>query len=80
MTDLVFKELSKEMVINHFDCGDDDINYFLKNCAFSNQERKLSRTYVFYLKDTKEIIAFFTLSASQLNTGDASIFGMDKFQ
>ncbi len=30
------------------------------------------------MKDTNEIIAFFTLSASQLNTGDARIFGMDK--
>ena len=78
MTDLLFKEITKEMRSDHFNCGDDDINYFLKNLAMYNQERKLSKTYAFYLKESKEIIAFFTLSASHLNTGDARIFGMDK--
>jgi len=30
------------------------------------------------LEDSNEVVAFFTLSASQLNTGDARIFGIDK--
>lgn len=76
--DLIFKELDKDIIIEKFDCGDEDINYFLNNLALLNQERKLSRTYTFCLKDPNEIIAFFTLSASQLNTGDARIFNIDK--
>ncbi len=78
MTDLIFKEITDDIILSKFDCGDEDINYFLKNLAISNQERKLSKTYTFCLKDSNEIIGFFTLSASQLNTGDARIFGMDK--
>ncbi len=76
--ELIFKEINKEMIIDHFDCGNDDINYFLKNLAMCNQERKLSKTYAFYMKESEKIIAFFTLSASQLNTGDVRILGMDK--
>ncbi len=34
----MFKEISKEMISTHFDCGDEDINYFLKHLAMSNQE------------------------------------------
>ena len=78
MTDLVFKELDKDGIIKSFDCGDQDINHFLKSLAFLNQERKLSKTYTFYVKASNKVIAFVTLSASQLNTGDARIFGIDK--
>ena len=78
MTDLFFKILDKNVKIDKFNCGDENINYFLNNLALLNQERKLSETYIFCLKDSNELIAFFTLSASQLNTGDARIFGIDK--
>lgn len=78
MTDLIFKELDREVIIEPFDCGDQVINNFLNNLAFLNQERKLSKTYTFCLKDSNNVIAFLTLSASQLNTGDARIFGIDK--
>jgi hypothetical protein len=78
LTDLIFKELDRDVVIEPFDCGDQTINSFLNNLALLNQERKLSKTYTFCLKDSNKVIAFLTLSASQLNTGDARIFGIDK--
>jgi len=78
LTDLIFKELNKDVIIEKFNCGDEDFNYFLNNLVLLNQERKLSRTYTFCLKASNEIIAFFTLSASQLNTGDSRIFHIDK--
>ena len=78
MTDLIFKELDRDVIIEPFACGDQVINSFLNNLALLNQERKLSNTYTFCLKDSNKIIAFLTLSASQLNTGDARIFGIDK--
>jgi hypothetical protein len=34
--------------------------------------------YSFCFKNSNKIIAFLTLSASQLNTGDARIFGINK--
>jgi len=78
LTDLIFKELDRDVIIEPFNCGDEVINSFLKNLALLNQERKLSKTYTFSLKDSNNVIAFLTLSASQLNTGDARIFGIDK--
>lgn len=78
MTEIIFKELDKEIIIRDFDCGDLEINSFLEKLAHTNQEEKLSKTYTFCIKDTNELIAFMTLSASQLNTGDARIFGIDK--
>ncbi len=50
----------------------------MREFALPNQERKLSNTYTFNLQETNEILCFFTLSASQLNTGDARLFGIDK--
>ena len=78
MTDLIFKELDRDVIIETFNCGDQAINNFLNNLALLNQEQKLSKTYTFCLKNSNTIIAFLTLSASQLNTGDARIFGIDK--
>ena len=78
MTDLSFKEIDKTAKIERFDCENEEINYFLKELALLNQERKLSNIYTFTLKQSNEIIAYFTLSASQLNTGDARIFRIDK--
>jgi len=78
LKELIFKELDKDAIVEPFNCGDHLINSFLTDLALFNQKRKLSKTYVFCLKDSNEVIAFVTLSASQLNTGDARIFGIDK--
>ena len=78
MTQLSLKIIDESDNIDDFNCGDDDINYFLKNLAIPNQYRKLSNTYIFYLKESKRVIAYFSILASQLNTGDARIYGIDK--
>ena len=78
MTQLLLKIIDESDKIDDFNCGDDDINYFLKNLAISNQYRKLSNTYIFYLEENKQVIVYFSILASQLNTGDAHIFGIDK--
>ena len=46
--------------------------------AIPNQYRKLSHTYILYLEDTKRVVAYFSICASLLNTGDARIYGIDK--
>ena len=71
-------DVDDEVMARAIGYSDEDINNFLKNLALPNQERKFSNTYAFNLKDSNETIAFFTLSASQLNTGDARLFGIDK--
>jgi len=78
LTNLLFKLIDKSDNVDDFDCNDDDINYFLKNLAISNQNRKLSNTYILYSKNSNQIVAYFSIIASQLNTGDARIYGIDK--
>jgi len=78
LTQLLFKIIDKSFKIDDFNCGDDDINYFLKNLAIPNQFRKLSNTYIFYIEENKRVVAYFSILASQLNTGDARIYGIDK--
>jgi len=80
LTDLIFKELDRDVIIKTFDCGDQAINYFLNNLALLNQERKLSKTYTFCLKDSNKIIAFLTLSASQLIQEMQGYLGLIKCQ
>ena len=46
--------------------------------AIPNHNRKLSNTYIFYIEENKRVVAYFSILASQLNTGDALIYGIDK--
>ncbi len=78
MTQLSFNIIDESFKIDDFNCEDDDINYFLKNLAIPNQIRKLSNTYIFYIEENKRVVAYFSILASQLNTGDARIYGIDK--
>lgn len=78
MTKLLLKIIDESDKIDKFDCGEDDINYFLKNLAIPNQYRKLSNTYIFYNEEDKRVVTYFSILASQLNTGDARIYGIDK--
>lgn len=50
--------------LKSFCCGNDDIDDFLKNCAIIDQEDKLSRTYLVFLRD--DMIGFFSLAASSI--------------
>ncbi len=78
MNKLLLKLIDGSDKIDKFNCGNDDINYFLKNLAIPNQYRKLSNTYIFYNEEDKRVVAYFSILASQLNTDDARIYGIDK--
>ena len=78
MTEFILKELDESDILEDFSCKDEDIDFFLKNLALSNQKAKFSKNYVLSDKINHKTVAFISLSASQLNTGDARIFGMDK--
>lgn len=75
MNQLVLEVIDESHILEDFNCGDEDINYFLKKLALPNQNNKLSNTYVL---SNEKVIAYFSLLASQLNTGDARIYGIDK--
>ena len=54
--------LTDDHNLESFCCGNNDLDDFLKNCAITEQEDKVSRTYLTCLHN--EAIGFFTLSAS----------------
>lgn len=61
---LTFSPLQEDQKIEDFDCGEDDLNFYLKNHALSNQLRKLSSTVVAYSE--AKIIGYYTLSPAQI--------------
>jgi len=65
LTQLLLKVIDDSDKIDDFNCGDDEINYFLKNLAIPNQYRKLSNTYILFLEENKQVVAYFSIMASQ---------------
>jgi GNAT superfamily N-acetyltransferase len=62
-----FEELSRAHNRAGFDCGDDQLNTFLRNFAHQNLKKGLSRTFV--LVDNRkpaEILGFYTLSLLEI--------------
>ncbi len=56
--------LSRLFDISRFDCGDKDINEFLKKDALLYQEKKIATTTLFILNE--EVIGFFSAAADSL--------------
>ena len=57
--DFKFDLLSNEHDLSEFDCGDFDINEFLKEDAMNYQNEKMANTYVFH--EDNKVIAFFSI-------------------
>ncbi|MDP3733814.1 MAG: GNAT family N-acetyltransferase [Nanoarchaeota archaeon] len=58
------ERLSKIYDVSRFDCGDDDLNDFIKNDAFVYQEKKLATTTLFFYEE--KLIGFFSVAADSL--------------
>lgn len=61
-----FAALDKRLHTLNFDCGDSDINDFLKDDAFNYQEQNIANSYCF-VDSSDEIVAFFSISNDCLN-------------
>ena len=75
MMRIKFSEIDDALDFKEFACGNDEIDDFLINKARINNKTKFSKIYTFTTIEDNRIIAYFTLSASQCNVGDARIFG-----
>ncbi|HUY01541.1 MAG TPA: hypothetical protein VMV49_18400 [Candidatus Deferrimicrobium sp.] len=75
MVRIKFREFDDTLNFEGFACGNDEIDDFLKNKARINDKTKFSKIYTFTSIEDDKIIAYFTLSVSQINIGDARIFG-----
>ena len=56
LPDLNFDSLKETHDLSVFDCGDSDINEFLKIDAINYQKEQMANTYVFHLEN--KVIAF----------------------
>jgi hypothetical protein len=67
--DLYFTRLNKEKETINFDCGDNDLNEFIRKDAWAYQQELLSVTYLF---DDKQgnVLAFFSVSNDLLKDQD----------
>jgi len=69
LADLQFTRLHKEKETAKFDCGDDDLNDFIRNDAWAYQQELISVTYLFEEAD-KNVVAFFSVSNDSLKDQD----------
>lgn len=67
LADYSLVELSASIDLSTFDCGDQDINEFLKDDALNYQKDRMANTYLFIDDDSNEIVAFFSISNDCLN-------------
>ena len=55
------EKLHKDHNIAGFQCYEKDLVQFLQEDALNNQEKRISITYLWFLKETNELIGYFTL-------------------
>ena len=65
MSQYTLIQLSKTSVVDEFDCGDNDLNDFLKSDALINQDAWFSATQL--LCKNNRIVGFFTITADTIH-------------
>ena len=66
LEDFVLSPLTSDFDLRKFDCGNSDINEFLKEDALNYQQHHLANTFLF-CNDLSEVVAFFCISNDCLN-------------
>lgn len=69
MMDVKVKKLTWDYVISSFDCGNEDLNDFLKNEAKNYASKRLSVTYIVEME--ANVAAFFSLSNDKISIPDS---------
>lgn len=64
------RKLSADEQIKSFNCGDEDLNDFLLNEAALYRKALLAVTYVFEDKNTRKVVAFFSLANDRVSLSD----------
>lgn len=74
LSSINIQKLTRDDDIGSFDCGDKDLNEFIKEDALNQMNAKISVTYL--CRYNMHIIAYFTLSADsiKINTNELEIF------
>jgi GNAT superfamily N-acetyltransferase len=67
--------LTREHDLTNFNCGESEINDWLKQRAFKSQEDGAARTYVICLPGTKTVIAYYCLAVGSVINNKEEIPG-----
>lgn len=63
----VIELLGKRHKRENFDCGEQNLNDFLKKYARQNSEKGFGRTFVAVLPDETDILGFYTISSGSIS-------------
>jgi len=67
----VYPEESVSKKLSGFSCKRDaDVESFLKTKAIAQEKRQISRTYLIFTADRKELVAYFTVAISSMEVSD----------
>lgn len=58
----ILDKLREDLYIKDFDCGEDNINNFLKNEGFNQEKDKITKIYIIHIK--KRVIAYSAIFCS----------------
>jgi GNAT superfamily N-acetyltransferase len=64
LSDLDIRKISPDDNVSSFDCGDEDLNEFIRDDALKQLNAKINVTYLCRYK--RQVVAFFTLSADSI--------------
>lgn len=67
---IIYRKLDESNIIKLFDCGDEDLNDFIKNDAPLYYKTRLSTSYVLEDKDTGDVIGYFSLAHDRISLTD----------
>lgn len=56
--------------VEAFDCGDDDLNDFIRNESVNYRQARLAVTYVIEVKGTNQVAGFFSLANDRISLSD----------
>lgn len=77
--DIRIERLDKNHSITNFQSYEPELVKFLQEDALDNQSKKISVTYLWFLKETNELIGYFTLLNDKINLeGDLKEYFNDK--
>lgn len=65
--DFAIELLAKQHKRENFDCGEENLNQFLKKYARQNQEKGFGRTFVAVLPNEAEVLGYYTISAGSIS-------------
>ena len=73
------EKLTKDHIINDFQCYEEELVKCLQEDALDHQNKKISITYLWFLKEKNELIGYFTLLTDKINLeGDLKRYFSDK--